>query len=114
MFFKKLSKWILRAFSFFWLAFGLLTIIVVDLLGGVLMMFAGLLIAPAIISIIKNQASKIKTYMLIIVSILIALAGVASVLKSMDRVPYTDWAEIDEDSFRATDPLLEDYLPTDQ
>ena len=52
--------------------------------------------------------------MLIIVLILIALAGVASVLKSMDRVPYTDWAEIDEDSFLVTDPLLEDYLPTDQ
>lgn len=103
---QKVSKLTLRIFSFFWIAFGLLTIAVIDYFSGVLMMMAGLLLMPSVLNTIKFQAPRIRSYMVVVLSILILLFSIASILKSMDYVESRDYLPFDENLIEVTEPRI--------
>ena len=103
---QKLSKWSLRIFSFFWIAFGLLTIAIIDYFSGLLMVIAGVLVMPSIISIIRVQAPRIKGFMVIIFSVFILLLAIASVLNSMKYVQSSDYLPFDEGMIEVTEPKI--------
>lgn len=103
---QKISKWLLRTFGFFWIAFGLLTIAVIDYFSGLLMIIAGVLVMPSVISIIRVQAPRVKAFMVVILSVFILLLAIASVLNSMKYVQSSDYLPFDEGMIEVTEPKI--------
>lgn len=103
---QKLSKWSLRISSLFWIAFGLLTIAIIDYFSGLLMVIAGVLVMPSVISIIRVQAPKIKGFMIVIFSTFIIILAIASILSTMEHVQSSDYLPFDENIIQATEPKI--------
>lgn len=103
---QKLSKWSLRISSLFWIAFGLLTIAIIDYFSGLLMVIAGVLVMPSVISIIRVQAPKIKGFMIVVFSTFIIILAIASILSTMEHVQSSDYLPFDENIIQATEPKI--------